>query len=105
MAPELFRFKKGSLSYIPFSVKRFELADNPKFEKLPYPDPVFITDPGAVCAMKLRSFPGLGTSEISRSLKLVEISEVSVCSSAASPETSTVVPAEPTSSFALIIEV
>ncbi len=50
--------------------------------------------------MKLKSLPGFGTSEISRWLNVVAISELSVCSSGASPETSTVTPVAPTSSFA-----
>src|SRR5271165_4280158 len=92
VAPELFTFRNGSLSYIPSRVNRLEVADTPKLEKLPNPIPVFITDPAAVWATKVRSLPGLGTSDISRALNVVETSEDSVCRSGDSPETSTVVP-------------
>ncbi len=53
-----------SLSFIPFMVKRFDVPGIPKLEKLPLPPSVFITTPGAVCAIYVRSLPGFGTSPI-----------------------------------------
>ncbi len=51
-APATFTLWPLSLSFIPFMVKRFEVPGMPKLEKLPLPFvSVFITMPGAVCAI------------------------------------------------------
>ena len=51
MAPELFRFRKGSFSGMLLTVKLLVFAGKPLLEKLPYPPWLFITDPGAVWAI------------------------------------------------------
>src|SRR5215471_7491005 len=79
VAPELFKFRNGSLSFCPSIVNRFDVPGKPKEEKFPNPLCVFITIPGDVCGMALRSLPGFGTRDICSWLKLVERSALSIC--------------------------
>src|SRR5215813_14906097 len=79
VAPELFKFRNGSLLFCPSTVNRFEVPGRPNEEKFPKPPWVFITVPGDVWAIALRSFPGLGTKAICSWLKFVARSALSIC--------------------------
>src|SRR5258708_12245615 len=61
VAPELFRFRYGSLESIPLTVKRLLVADTPFAEKFPKPPAVFSVVPGVSNAEYVMSFPGFGT--------------------------------------------
>ncbi len=95
VAPELFRFRYGSLESIPLTVKRLLVADTPFAEKFPNPPAVFSVVPGVSNAEYVMSFPGFGTFCTVFSEIVVDTLASDACSSGACSVTVTTCEVDP----------